>query len=162
MLEFESRIRINDGFEQAIKTINQSQRMESHGLKIDVSENANSVLTRRCFGFTAQDQTIRLVRVSLADLKLKGKPSRVEIYQQAHKFFLQECHIEAGPNLRLKYLDQPLDERLIIASEPLRGNGSQDLFVVDRDRKALWLRAIGAAENAVWDEEFEWIFQALD
>lgn len=161
-------IRSSEDYFEHVRGFNQYR---ANVRKIAISGNAKDVLLRPGFYFTSQPFTAGLVKVTLKQLGLRGKHPREEIYRRARLRGLTMCRAEIGPLLRAQYLDQPSNERLAIGMEPIKSpafdNPSkakagvfQDLFVVDGEEKALWLRAVSGSPNALWDEEFAWIFQA--
>ena len=65
-----------------------------------------------------EHKTINLVKVSVADLKFKEAMHYYHVIDGAIKEFgLKACPFELGPQLRIKYQDQPLGEELYIPVE---------------------------------------------
>jgi hypothetical protein len=62
---------------------------------------------------------IDLVIVSVADLGFQSRAQLRDIYATAQKNGLQLCPNECGPQLRLQYLNQPKEEKLVIGMEPI-------------------------------------------
>jgi hypothetical protein len=66
---------------------------------------------------------------------------------------------EAGPQSRLQYLDQPDDELLLIAMEPIKDSGGDfDVFGVRRDDNDLWLNSYYNYSDSVWSPDTRWVF----
>ncbi len=159
-----------NGYREFIRGFN-NDRDNAQARKIAVSLNAREVLRRPKFYFTNRAGTVGLARVSLKQLGLLGKVPRAEIFARAEVRGLRKCWAEIGPLLRVQYLNQPENERLAIAMEPIKSSQVSgmsktkaglfhDLFVVDGDSKKLWLRAVSGYPGVLWDDEFEWIFTA--
>jgi hypothetical protein len=62
---------------------------------------------------------IDLVIASVAELGFQNKAKLCDIYATAQKKGLQLCPNECGPQLRLQYLNQPKEEKLVIGMEPI-------------------------------------------
>jgi len=161
-------VTVND-FRASLDGLNDSERMEKTGKRLRISENASDVLGSPAFSFSEEYRRVRLVKASLQHLGLCGRPSRELIYYNAARLGLDKCSAEVGPLLRLHYLNQPKGERLLVGSDPIKGgklddedqpqlDGYQDLFLLDADEQTLWLRAVGGASTARWEEDFQWIF----
>lgn len=168
-LEIGGEIVTVSDFEAIMDDLNISGRMENIGKRLAISENASGVLRSPAFGFSEDRLRIRLVKISLRQLGFKRKATRGEIYNSAYKLGLLQCPIYVGPLLRLCHLHQAEGERLIVASEPIRGgtyddngkpqfNAYSDLFLVNADAQTLWLRAVAAGAMGRWDNEFQWVF----
>ena len=89
-----------------------------------------------------------LVVLTAADLGFPaGSRSLGEIYRRGAQLGLELCPPEAGPQLRLEYLDQPVGEFLHIAMAPVAtyagdlvdltiGNGGAGLILIGGDGNA--------------------------
>jgi hypothetical protein len=108
---------------------------------------ADEILGRPTFPFSRKPTELDLVVVSVADLGFgdQGAPLR-DIYARALATGLELCPAEAGPVLRLNYLDQPPGEFLHLAMLPVArysgelvdfilGNGGTDLMLIGGDAR---------------------------
>ncbi|MBU6415364.1 hypothetical protein KGQ34_03970 [Patescibacteria group bacterium] len=124
-----------------------------------IGDWGNDILGRR--GFTAADEETEmdLVVLSVAELGFKDGAYRKDIYKRALKLGLELCPAEVGPQLRLQYKDQPMDEWLRIAMEPIITGSGGDLgvFIVGRGGGDLWLRG-GGGHDRFWIVSNRWVF----
>jgi hypothetical protein len=100
--------------------------------KIHIDKRADDILGRPEFTVAAEQTEVDLVIVSVAELGFKKRTKREDVYAQAKKLGLQLCTPEVGPQLRLQYTDQPDNDWLTIAMEPIEGSdGSLGVFGVE-------------------------------
>jgi hypothetical protein len=105
------------------------------------------------------ETTVDLVVVTVADLYFKEGASRMAIYERAVALGLELCPSEVGPQLRLQYPDQPQDEWLRIAMEPiLDAEGYRGIFRVGREHDELWLDGNFGNPHNFWHSFFSWVF----
>lgn len=124
-----------------------------------IGDWGNDILGRR--GFTAADEETEmdLVVLSVAELGFKDGAYRKDIYKRALKLGLELCPAEVGPQLRLQYKDQPMDEWLRIAMEPITDSvGHLSVFCVGRDDGGLWLLGGDGSHGDFWDGIYRWVF----
>jgi hypothetical protein len=79
---------------------------------------------------------INLISLTYEELGYTGNqmPTTKEIYTRAHLIGLQICPLETGPILRLAYLKQPRDERMLIAMRPIKNrDGDYNIFCLAHD-----------------------------
>lgn len=103
---------------------------------------------------------IDLVKLSVADLGFQAGATRQEIYARARERGLELCPREVGPALRLTYMDQPMDDWLIIGMEPITGPGGRPVvFRVVRLGDGLWLDNDWALPDDEWGPESTFVFR---
>ncbi len=134
-----------DDFRKAIK-----------GAGMPICGDADYILSKPQFIVAAEEREIDLVVVSAADLGFKDGARFDQIYAKAKKLGLELCPLEVGPQLRLQYRDQRIDEWILVGMEPIPypyarlplRYADEDtlelrlgLFVVGRDYGGLWLEA---------------------
>ena len=120
-----------DGYRRAI---------EDKNMRID--ESANDILGNPTFSVATKEIELDLVVVTPDELGLKNRDrfKLKDIYARAKEKGLQLCPNQVGPELRLRYTDQPKYEWLVIGMEPIVGlDGSLELFSVGRENDGLWL-----------------------
>ena len=111
-----------DDFRRALKAA-------GHGIGVW----ANDILGQRAFTASTKETEVDLVVVSVAELGFPNGATRQEIYRKAQELGLILCPPEVGPQLRLQYPDQPLNERLLIGMEPITdSDGFPEVFGVER------------------------------
>lgn len=157
-IEFDTRIKTPENFHLFVERHNELERCEkgvnARGLK--VSDNAKDTLGQ--VTFSTCRRKINLVKVSLKQLEFNKETSRKQIYDRAKELGLIECPNETGAQLRLQYLYQPKDERIIVGMRAIGFSGFQNLFLLDANKSTIYLRAVFGGENGRWDKEFEWLF----
>ncbi len=119
------------------------------GMKI--SDWANDILGKPAFTATESVTEVELVVASVAELGFKDGATRKDIYARAKELGLDLCPPEVGPQLRLQYTDQPKDEWLVIAMDPITGSdGFLNLFFVEHDDGSRFLRAGRGRPGSFW------------
>ena len=129
--------------------------LKSNGFKID--DWADDILGKS--SFATDEIEIELVKVSAAELGFKNGASRKDIYDRALKLGLSSCPNEIGPALRLQYTDQPMNEWLLVAMEPIPdSDGDLVVFVSARDIRGLWLNGYDGDPDGLWGADRRWVF----
>ena len=120
---------------------------------------ANDILGKPAFTVADQELDLDLVVMSVAELGFKNSAKRSEIYARARELGLDLCPAEVGPQLCLIYKDQPLNEWLLIAMEPITDSGGDlSVFGVARDGRGLWLDGSSGHPGGVWNANDRWVF----
>jgi hypothetical protein len=131
--------------------------LASEGFRI--GDWARSMLRSRDFTTLPEEQTLNLVRVKVADLGLAGNPTTDQIYAKANDLGLDLCPAEVGPQLRLAYKDQPMDEWLYVGMKQITdSDGNPDVFGLGRDDDGLWLHDDWASPDGTWGPRSEFVF----
>jgi len=100
-----------------------------------------------------------LVALTPADLGLPPRVTRKQIYDAALARGLALCPAEVGPALREQYTEQPEDEELLVAMEPIKNSvGTPVVFNLGRHGDALCFRALSGSPGIQWAPRFRWVF----
>lgn len=137
----------------------ENRNMQPELVRIRISENAESVLRCPEFEFIYDHIEVELVKVSLAQLGLEHRARLRDIFEAAKKRGFKKCHKEIGPRLRIKYLQQPQRERIVIGSDPIFDGAYKNIFLLDSEKAELWLRAAPGNLDGFWDDTFKWVFE---
>lgn len=132
--------------------------MEAAG--INISDYAKSMMENRDFvpGKTREEAT--LIRLTVGDLGFTGSATTDEIYKRAEDLGLELCPPDTGPNYRLKYKDQPLNEWVRIGMKQIAGSdGSPHVFRLARGVGGLWLNYGWAEPDDEWYPDDEFVFR---
>jgi hypothetical protein len=123
-----------------------------------ISDYADQILSR--ITVAPAPVTLDLVVLTIKEITGKDKATRVEIYEAAlARGDVDLCPAEVGPALRLQYGDQPMNEWLFVAMEPLTvSGGGLGLFGVVRDLSGPRLCGHGGGLDDVWTDDFGWLF----
>ena len=122
--------------------------------------NCQFALRQPDFEVSAVETEVKLVVLSLRDLGFRDDAIRSDVYKRARKLGFELCPCEVGPQLRLQYKDQPMEESLEIAMEPIAHdcNFSVSLSADENNGKPA-LRACSNAHNSWWcDIDELWVF----
>jgi hypothetical protein len=127
------------------------------GMKI--TDYAKDLLRNPDFKVVGEYQSVDLVEVSVGSLGFTGIVRYDAICARARELGLDLCPSEVGPQLRLHYTNQPLNEWLVVAMKPISDRGGlPNVFGVDRDGDGLWLGTnYGRPENQ-WNPNIPFIF----
>lgn len=124
-----------------------------------VSDWARDMLRDRSFTTLPEQQTLSLVRVKVADLGLTDTPTTDQIYAKANELGLDLCPAEVGPQLRLAYKDQPMDEWLYVGMKQIADSyGYPNVYELDRDTDGSWLSSYWARPDDRWYPENTFVF----
>jgi hypothetical protein len=109
-----------------------------------IDDWANRILDSPGFQVAKTAVAVDLVNVSVADLGFINGARLSAIYKKALDLGLELCPNETGPQLRLQYKDQPMDEWIRVAMEPIvDSDGSPGVLSVGCNRaysEKWWLR----------------------
>ena len=120
--------------------------------KININDYAKDMLQSKDFTILKKAEDALLVRLKISDLFSDNKYHTTdEIYQKAQQLGLELCPAEVGPQLRLNYQEQPLNEWVYIGMKQIADRGgSPGVFELTRGGGGLWLRRGWAAPDYGW------------
>ena len=95
--------------------------MEAAG--INISDYAKSMLKNREFVPGKNPEEATLIRLTVADLGFKSSATTDQIYERAQILGLELCPADTGPNYRLKYRNQPLNEWIYMGMKQIADSG---------------------------------------
>ena len=118
---------------------NKDLRQDIEGNDHRISDWGSNLLKR--IDIASEPVEVDLIVLSIAELGFLNGCTIDEIYKAAQKLELELCPAEVGPQLRLQYNDQPMDECLLVAMEPVvYSSGNQKgVFRVGRSDIGSWL-----------------------
>ena len=169
----EGRIRIEKDFEVGPMTVAEFEKereryngsVADESLKIQLSDYAKDMMQKigtREHPALEKKETFSLVRLKVGDLDFpRGKyPTTDEIYKRIEELGLELCPPETGPQYRIKYTSQPMDEWLRIGTKQITDrDGSPRVFGLGRVGRGLWLDGYWARPASEWDPVFEFVFR---
>lgn len=151
--EFATWKTITIGTQKSVKDL--TKALTGNGFRI--SDWAGDILKK--ITLAAAETEIELVLVSVADLGFTKATRRDAIYDRAKELGLDLVPAEVGPQLRLAYTDQPLNEWMVMAMEPIADSGGVLLvFGVERIGDGRWLRTNFGNPDYAWDPGNRWVF----
>ena len=131
--------------------------LKANGYRI--GDYANQILNQVKVGGT--EVQINLVLTTVAELGFKNGATRQQIYDRAKELGLELCPAEVGPALRLVYQDQPYEEWLRIAMEPISvSDGYLEVFGVGCGHVGRWLYSFYGDPVYFWGAGSRWVFVA--
>jgi hypothetical protein len=117
------------------------------------------MLGNPAFTVAAEEVTVDLVRVTVQELGFKNDANYDQICKRAEELGLELCPPEVGPQLRLRYKNQPNGEWILVAMEPIvDSNGHPRVFLVECIDSKLWLNSDGRSPDSFWNATCQWIF----
>jgi hypothetical protein len=133
---------------------------EMEAAHINISDYAKSMMENRDFvpGKTREEAT--LIRLTVADLGFKTSATTDQIYERAQTLGLELCPPDTGPNYRLKYKDQPLNEWVRIGMKQIAdSDGGPNVFNLARRGGGLWLNSHWATPDLEWYPDDGFVFR---
>jgi hypothetical protein len=119
----------------------------------------NNILGKPAFTTADKETEIDLVVVSNSDLGFKEGAYLKDTYKRALELGLVLCPNEVGPQLRLQYTDQPMNEWLLIAMESIEDSGGGlSVFSVERFGDGSWLGGSSGHPGSRWDADDRFVF----
>lgn len=127
---------------------------------INISKHAKSVMESHDFvpGKTREEAT--LIRLTVADLGFKTGATTEQLYERAQTLGLELCPSDTGPNYRLKYRNQPLNEWVRIGMKQITASDGRPLvFDLGRRRDSLCLSYYWALPGNGWLPDYKFVFR---
>ncbi|MDP1689369.1 MAG: hypothetical protein Q8L47_04585 [bacterium] len=132
--------------------------LEAAGIKI--SDYAKLMLRNREFVPGKKPEEATLIRLTVADLGFKSIATTDQIYERAQILGLELCPADTGPNYRLKYKNQPLNEWIHMGMKQITGSGgSPSVFSLGRNDGGLWLSDDWAEPRNEWVPRYSFVFR---
>ena len=125
-----------------------------------VGTYANQMMNGSGFKVSRRKTQVDLVVLTTAELTGKKEGgTTAEVLAGAKRLHLQKCSPEVGPQLRLQYKDQPMNEWLLIGMDPIKGSdGRLEVFFVGRSDDGLWLSSSYGSPGGFWGGGSRWVF----
>jgi hypothetical protein len=132
--------------------------MEAAG--INISDFAKSMLNNREFVPGKNPEEATLIRLTVADLGFKSSATTDQIYERAQILGLELCPADTGPNYRLKYQNQPLNEWIYMGMKQITdSDGRPRVFKLGRRDDGLWLGGSWAEPDNEWHPDGKFVFR---
>ncbi len=124
----------------------------------EIGSYANEILNKVQVADTETEA--KLVQVTVGELGFKNSATYGEIVSRARELGLELCPAEVGPKLRLEYANQPKDEFLTVAMEPIvDSDGYRRVFCVHRSSVGeRWLSASCVGGGGRWRAGDRFVF----
>ena len=127
---------------------------------INISDYAKSMLNNREFVPGKNPEEATLIRLTVADLGFKSSATTDQIYERAQNLGLELCPADTGPNYRLKYRNQPLNEWIYMGMKQITdSDGYPNVFELERNDDGLWLDGSWAKPGYEWDPGYKFVFR---
>jgi hypothetical protein len=126
---------------------------------INISNHANDIMKSKDFTTSEKQEEIETVRLKVSDLGFENGATTNEIYKRAEELGLELCPAEVGPQLRLQYVNQPMNEWVFIGMKQIPArDGDPFVFDLERNEDGLWLNNNWADPEGGWSPGSEFIF----
>jgi len=133
---------------------------EMEAAHINISDYAKSMMENPDFVTGKNKEEATLIRLTVADLGFKTSATTDQIYERAQTLGLELCPPDTGPNYRLKYKDQPLNEWVRIGMKQIAGSGGRPrVFNLERSADGLWLYYAWAGPDDEWIPDLKFVFR---
>jgi hypothetical protein len=102
---------------------------------------------------------VELVQITVRELGFGEGACREAIYHRAKELGIDLVPAEVGPQLRLQYPDQPLEDWVLLAMEPVvDSSGDLTVFSVIRHNACRWLSSNRGDPEGFWGPDSRWVF----
>ncbi len=115
-------------------------RLAIENKNIKIGKCADCLINSSLFLISKEVKKISLVTKSVSELGFNEGANFDQICKAANEIGLSKCPMEVGPLLRSIYLNQPIDEWLVIAMDSIiDSEGNPRMFLVGCNRHGRWL-----------------------
>jgi hypothetical protein len=125
-----------------------------------ISPDAQSMLHSKDFTTKERKEQNILIRLSVTDLGFPQGATTDEIFNKAQELGMELCPPETGPQWRLQYQDQPMNEWVRIGMKQITDSGGYlNVFHLARDSGGLWLSDAWAEPAGRWGLSDTFVFR---
>lgn len=133
---------------------------EMVALGISISRGTKPMMNNPDLVVGENREELKLVRLTVADLGFQTCVTTDQIYERAQALGLELCPPDTGPNYRLQYKDQPLNEWVYIGMKQITDSvGNPSVFSLGRYGDVLWLSHYGTNGDYQWNPDDEFVFR---
>jgi len=110
---------------------------------IQISSYAKDMLRNADFQAQKNPEQVDLVRLTVKDLGFSNYATTDDLYKRAEDLGLELCPAEVGPQYRLQYMDQPMNEWIYVGMKQISDSGGiPDVFELEHFDDGLWLNFV--------------------
>ena len=128
----------------------------------NISQWAGDIMSKPDFAANIPqvEEDIEFVYASNKELGYPKGCTRLQTYEAGLKLGWKLCLPSDGPEIRRHYLNQPMNEWLLVAMEPIKdSDGDLGLFRVGRGGGGAWLSGGCGRPGDVWVAGYRWLFR---
>ncbi len=128
----------------------------------NISQRAGDIMSKPDFAASIPhvEEDVEFIIASNEELGYPKGCTRLQTYEAGLKLGWKLCLASDGPEIRRHYLDQPMNEWLLVAMEPIADSvGDLRVFIVERDDGGAWLGSSYDGPGSVWDAGDRWVFR---
>ena len=141
------------GTQKTVEDLSQALRDD------DFRIGANAAQILKDIQLAENETEIELVLLTVRDLGFKESARRDDIYERAGDLGFDLVPGEVGPQLRLQYTNQRMDEWMALAMRPIAGSaGDPRVFYVGRNDGGRWLHGRYGYPDSMWGSYDHWVF----
>jgi hypothetical protein len=135
------------------------QELEESNMNIS-QRTESMLLNKEEFIHTENREEITLIRLTVRDLGFNTSATTDQIERRAKELGLELCPPDTGPNYRLQYKDQPLNEWVRVGMKPIHDSvDDPDVFDLGRIDDGLWLNGSWANPDDEGDPDDQFVFR---
>lgn len=128
--------------------------------KINVSPQSEYMLKSSEFMLGQHVEDVTLICLSVADLGFSRNTTTDQIYQRAVDFGFELCPHGVGPEYRLKYQNQPMNESIVVGMKQITGSDRDPhVFNLWRTDNDLLLNDVWAEPDREWHPNYKFVFR---
>lgn len=102
----------------------------------------------------------KLIRLRVEALGFPGGATTDQIFAKAQELGLELCPPEIGPQFRLQYVNQPMNEYVYVGMKQITASdGGPDVFCVERGGGGSWLCGLWAEPADGWGAGAQFVFR---
>jgi hypothetical protein len=128
--------------------------------RVTIIGSAEDILESKDFVTLHKSEKVNLVLLTVGGLGFVNYPTTDQLYNKAQDLGLELCPPEVGPELRLKYRDQSLDEPTFIGMKQIVvSDGNPKIFGLEHHGLSFWFNGYWASPDFSWEPNAEFVFR---
>ncbi len=124
-----------------------------------IGNYADDTIGKPAFTVSETEKEVDLVQVTVEELGFENGADYANICAKAKTLGLELCTTEVGPQLRLRYKDQPKGEWLIVAMKAIAcSDGDFSVFGIGHNGIGCWLDGGNGSADCFWNADSRFVF----
>jgi len=128
----------------------------------NISKYGNDIMGKRAFAASIpqMEEDVEFVYASNEELGYPNGATRLQSCEAGLRLGWKLCLASDGLEIRRHYLNQPLNEWMLIAMEPIAdSDGDLEVFRIAHNDDGLWLSTYYGNPGSVWRAGYRWVFR---